>query len=289
MVRIVHASDFHFTGPHFQPELWERFKEWIGRNRPHLLVVTGDVTDDGYPQEYQVAKEYLDSLEVEYLVVPGNHDARNVGYEVFEEYFGPRWKVWRMDRVVILGGDSSEPDLDDGHIGRENYPLMREIFQQHAGDFTIFALHHHLLPIPGTGRERNIPVDSGDVLKILTEDQVDLVLSGHKHVPWAWRLEGTLFISAGTATTGRIKGKMGPSFMHLGINEKGALLTLEKVELAAPPFGSPPFPYPPSTQKGETPQGCGQARRKDPRIRDLRRKTYNQVIPGLSKSSSRME
>ena len=28
----------------------------------------------------------------------------------------------------------------------------------------VFILHHHLLPIPGTGRERNVVHDAGDTL-----------------------------------------------------------------------------------------------------------------------------
>ena len=44
-------------------------------------------------------------------------------------------------------------------------------------------------PMPGTGRERNIVNDAGDTLETLQRANVDLVLSGHKHVPYAWRLE----------------------------------------------------------------------------------------------------
>jgi Icc protein len=237
VVRIVHASDFHFTGPYFQEHLWEEFKRQMDRIQPHVLVVTGDITDEGYPHEYTVAKRYLCSLTVEKLVVPGNHDARNVGYEAFEEFFGPRWSAWERDGVVILGGDSSEPDIDDGHIGRENYQLMEDVL--HKEGFKIFALHHHLLPIPGTGRERNIPVDAGDVLKIITDAGVNLVLSGHKHLPWVWRLESTIFITAGTATTTRVKGKVNPSFIHIVVEEDGSIFAVEKVELPSGETKSP--------------------------------------------------
>ena len=37
------------------------------------------------------AREYLDKIECESMVViPGNHDSRNVGYVHFEELFGER-------------------------------------------------------------------------------------------------------------------------------------------------------------------------------------------------------
>ena len=44
-------------------------------------------------------------------------------------------------------------------------------------------LHHHLLPVPGTGRERNVVYDAGDAIECLQRAGVNLVLSGHKHVP----------------------------------------------------------------------------------------------------------
>ncbi len=80
MVRIIHASDFHFSGPYFQEDLWKKFSQHVKELKPDILVITGDITDDGYPHEYALVMDYLSSLGVETLVVPGNHDARNVGY-----------------------------------------------------------------------------------------------------------------------------------------------------------------------------------------------------------------
>jgi 3',5'-cyclic AMP phosphodiesterase CpdA len=79
-------------------------------------------------------------------------------------------------------------------------------------DVKIFMLHHHLLPIPGTGRERNIVNDAGDVLEVLVDCGVDLVLSGHKHVPYAWRLENMYVVNAGTVATLRLRGDTKPCY-----------------------------------------------------------------------------
>jgi len=229
MIRIIHASDFHFTGPYFSEGLWKQFSKKAAEISPDVIIVTGDITDDGYPHEYLVAKDRLDSLGPEVLVVPGNHDARNVGYEVFEQHFGPRWRVWQSKGLTILCGDSSEPDIDDGHIGRENYLRMEHVLNN--GEFRIFALHHHLLPVPGTGRDRNIPVDAGDALKILTSAKTDLVLSGHKHVAWSWKLESTVFLSAGTASTTRVKSSIPPSFYYIDVKVSEKDFEINKIEL----------------------------------------------------------
>jgi 3',5'-cyclic-AMP phosphodiesterase len=41
---------------------------------------------------------------------------------------------------------------------------------------------------------------------------VDLVLSGHKHVPYSWRLEDMLIVNAGTASTLRLRGNTRPCY-----------------------------------------------------------------------------
>lgn len=89
-----------------------------------------------------------------------------------------------------------------------------------GGKWRIMALHHHLIPIPGTGRERNIPVDAGDVLELVAELGVDMVISGHKHLPWVWRLNDTHLITAGTACSRRLKGRSYPSFNLFEISDK---------------------------------------------------------------------
>ena len=73
-------------------------------------------------------------------------------------------------------------------------------------------LHHHLLPVPGTGRERNIVNDAGDALECLQRAGVDLVLSGHKHVPYAWRLEDLFIVNAGTVSSSRLRGHGRPCY-----------------------------------------------------------------------------
>src|SRR5215204_6315788 len=149
------------------PDLMERAIMEINELEPEIVVCSGDLTAYGFKPEYAEAKTYLDRLDCRQLVVvPGNHDSRNVGYIHFEELFGDRNSVVHVNGVSIVAVDSTEPDLDHGHIGRSRYPWIQEQFSANA-DFRIFVLHHHLLPVPGTGRERNIVYDAGDTLEAL--------------------------------------------------------------------------------------------------------------------------
>jgi 3',5'-cyclic AMP phosphodiesterase CpdA len=120
--------------------------------------------------------------------------------------------VLRRDGVTVVAVDSSEPDLDHGQIGRGRYAWIEEQFAAEPSAFRIFVLHHHLLPGPGTGRERNVVYDAGDAIECLLRARVHLVLSGHKHVPYAWRLEDIFVVNAGTVSTLRLRGKTRPCY-----------------------------------------------------------------------------
>jgi len=218
-MRIAHISDLHVSSTYHVPEWGENVVNWINANDIDLVLVSGDLTMDGHAHEFDMARELIDRIGPPKMIVPGNHDAKNMGYQVFEEMFTTRKPFFESEEVSILGLDSSEPDIDDGHIGRHDHSLIKEKLSC-VGPSILF-LHHHIVPIPGTGRERNILTDAGDVLKVCIEAEVDLVLSGHRHLPWSWRINDTYFITAGTACTRRLKGRTGPSFNLITLEASG--------------------------------------------------------------------
>jgi 3',5'-cyclic AMP phosphodiesterase CpdA len=209
---IAHISDLHCGETYFEPNLLERAISEVNDLRPDIVVCSGDLTTFGFRHEYQLAREYVNKIECESLVVvPGNHDSRNVGYVHFEDLFGERNSVLRKGGVTIVAVDSTEPDLDNGQVGRGRYRWIEEQFTDESR-LRIFVLHHHLLPVPGTGRERNVVYDAGDVIECLQRAGVHLVLSGHKHVPYAWRLENLFVVNTGTVSSLRLRGNTRPCY-----------------------------------------------------------------------------
>jgi 3',5'-cyclic AMP phosphodiesterase CpdA len=209
---IAHLSDIHCGDPHFVPDLMERAIADINALEPDLVVCSGDLTTYGFKEEYAQARRYLDRLDCEsFVVIPGNHDSRNVGYVHFEALFGERNSVLRKDGVTVVAVDSTEPDLDHGQIGRGRYRWIEQEFADPAW-LRVFVLHHHLLPVPGTGRERNVVYDAGDAIECLQRSGVNLVLSGHKHVPYAWKLENLFVVNTGTVSSLRLRGNTRPCY-----------------------------------------------------------------------------
>jgi 3',5'-cyclic AMP phosphodiesterase CpdA len=230
MVTIAHISDPHVGSPHFIPNMLHRVIEELNELDPDAVVCSGDLTTEGYRQEYQAWLSYAERIAAPLYTVPGNHDSRNVGYLHFEELIGARnWSV-DVDGVRIVGADSSEPDLNEGMIGRGHYPWIRDEFTLSAA-LKIFVLHHHLIPIPGTGRERSTVMDAGDVLEVLVHAGAHLVLSGHKHVPYVWRLEDMYLASAGTCSSLRVRGHTKPCYNILEF-DRGEVTIFRKF-----PFG----------------------------------------------------
>ncbi len=226
---ICQISDIHCGSPYFIPDLLERSILEINDCDPTAVVVSGDLTDAGYRQEFEEAAEYVRRFECQNLmVIPGNHDSRNVGYIHFERLFGDRYSVIEFEGAIMVGADSSEPDLNDGRVGREHYDFIHESFANAGDRLKIFVVHHHLIPIHGTGRERNIVFDAGDVLELLADTGVDLVLSGHKHVPYCWRLENMFVVNAGTASTTRLRGNTRPCYNVIEIEDSSRVRVFRK-------------------------------------------------------------
>ncbi len=230
---IAHVSDLHCGSNYFIPSLAMRVVDELNELRPDVVVVTGDITDMGYAAEFKAARTIIELIDCpRKLILPGNHDARNVGDVHFEEHFGARNSEVAFDGVRLLALDSSEPDLDSGSIGRERHRWVEEHLSD-PDEFKVVCVHHHLVPVPGTGRERNIVFDAGDFLKVLATTGVDLVLCGHKHVPNVWRLEDLLIVNAGTACTTRVRGRVKPCYNVIEVQGDRVTVTLRH------PFGTP--------------------------------------------------
>jgi 3',5'-cyclic AMP phosphodiesterase CpdA len=224
VVTIAHISDPHVGSPYFIPNLMNRVIVELNELGPDAVICSGDLTNEGYRQEYKNWIAYAERIQAPTFTVPGNHDARNVGYLHFEELVGPRhWSV-DVEGVRIVGVDSSEPDINEGQVGRERYGWLREQFAVDR-ELKILVLHHHLLPIPGTGRERSTVMDAGDLLEELISAGVNIVLSGHKHVPYVWRLEDLYVANAGTVASLRLRGHTKPCYNVLDLGDDEVRIT----------------------------------------------------------------
>src|ERR687890_845189 len=232
-MRIVQMSDIHVGSGLFRPELLSSTIDETNSLQPDLVAVVGDLTMEGYRWVFEEAKEYLDRLECPNMVVGmGNHDSRNVGYRHFEDLFGMRELAVTVPipegEAKVVSLDSTKPDLDEGEVGREHYRWLDSEFRDWDQGPKILMIHHHILAVPGTGRDVNILQDSGDVMAILRELRVDIVLSGHRHVPYVWSISGVRVVHSGTASSMRVRGTMPPSYNVIDFDDRSVRITLKQ-------------------------------------------------------------
>ena len=217
--RIAHIWDLHCGGTYFEPNLLERAISEVNELRSRH----GDL--HRRPDDVRLQARVPDGP-----LVPRSDPLRLVRRDPREPRrperrlrplrgpFGERSSVLRKDGVAVVAVDSTEPDLDHGQIGRGRYGWIEEQFAAEPSHLRIFVLHHHLLPVPGTGRERNVVYDAGDALECLLRSGVHLVLSGHKHVPYAWRLENLFVVNTGTVSSLRLRGNTRPCYNVIEVN-----------------------------------------------------------------------
>jgi len=232
MTFIVHISDLHISNDTFNEGVYKEVANQINDLNPDMIILTGDITNNGYFLEFSKAIEYLSMLESPLFAVPGNHDARNVGYEVFENHIGElSWVLTKDEDLTVIGLDSSDPDVDRGHVGRPQQLWMENELNKCFIDsrFSIVAMHHHVIPVPKTGRERNVLSDAGDILQSLVENDVDIVMCGHKHVPHLWKMENTLFVNAGSLSSTKLRGNDLNSYNSYEITDDYIDIILNKV------------------------------------------------------------
>ncbi|MBA2440964.1 MAG: metallophosphoesterase [Rubrobacter sp.] len=242
-MRIVQMSDIHTGTPLFRPEMLDAAIEETNALAPDLVAVAGDLTTEGYRWEFEEAKSYLDRIECpNVVVIMGNHDAKNVGYRHFEDLFGLRSRSVTVPipegeaKVVAL--DSTKPDLAEGEVGRENYAWLDSELRGWDRGPRIAMVHHHILAVPGTGRDRNNLRDAGDVMAILRELKVDMVLSGHRHVPYVWSVSGVRIIHSGTVSSLRVRGIIAPSYNVIEFGTEKVAVNLRRPGEGEEPLAS---------------------------------------------------
>jgi len=201
----VHISDLH-CGPEFQSQVFEQAVKEINNLEPDVLVVSGDLTENGLISQYRQAKQELDKFECKRKVIcSGNHDYRSTGYLLFKEFFAGK-PILRYDGVVFVVISTARPERNEGEVGHRQVLWFEETLAKFNRLRKIAVIHHHLIQVPDTGPD-NIPVvDAGDTLRAILESKVGLVLSGHRHRPWRWNVGNTQIIHAGTLSSERTRG-----------------------------------------------------------------------------------
>lgn len=218
-MKIAHISDIHCNfGNDFNEKIFDKGVRLLNKYKSDFIFLSGDITTEGLLIEYDLAKEKLSMIRDKIHAVSGNHDERNLGYKLFPKYFGKQSFIHKYNELCLVGLSSSEPDKDDGRLGRERHNLIEKGLKNKK-PITVIGFHHHLIPVPNSGRENNIIEDSGETLDIILKYNIPLVLMGHRHVPYGVKIHNTLLINAGTFSSNRTRAFFGNTFNIIEIKD----------------------------------------------------------------------
>jgi len=237
-MRVAHCSDLHLLslagtrmldfankrwigglnlianrGRHYHPAVFEAMVADFNRSAIDHVVVTGDITNLAFEEEFRFARRHFDAIELgpaHVTVLPGNHDAyvaRGAEYfaEHFEAYHRPdpewmwpdneRWPVVRVrGDIAVIGVSTSLATpwfTAYGRIGETQLERLRNALldPRLAGRFRLVAIHHP----PAGARARSIVRglrDRDAFAAVLAEAGAELVIHGHEHLDLREELAG---------------------------------------------------------------------------------------------------
>jgi 3',5'-cyclic AMP phosphodiesterase CpdA len=196
----------------------------------HMLIVTGDITDDGHPVQFQNAFEALQPFNGKVFIAPGNHDFGAAGNfysreraHRFDEmlsiplrqggtFMGDNTPVVNIvkegdDRVALIALDTNLEtytpfDFACGAVEDEQLSTLDLILSDpsNAGAVKLLFFHHHPFV-------RDNPfMELRDARKLMRTiyGRVDALLFGHKHVYQKWENKGGIqFILASDNSPGK--------------------------------------------------------------------------------------
>lgn len=156
-------------------------------DRPDALLVSGDLTDNGAPAEYQRVRELLAPLDLQPHVLPGNHDLRGPLREAFGlPGEGEEPVSYAVDlgplRLVCL--DSIIPGAEGGSLDGGRVEWLDAALAEDPGTPTVLALHHPPLRTEIPTFERiGLSAESREALAevVARHPQVTRIVAGHVH------------------------------------------------------------------------------------------------------------
>lgn len=212
---IAHISDFHVFAHAPETSLVRpdaadaarRVVADIAAFSPGVdaVMFTGDLTDGGSAQDYDLLCDVLSPLSMPVFVVPGNHDRRDGMRGAFGQVLpfahGPFLDYEeRLGDLRILALDT----LKDGHVEGALRPAQLEwlqdrLAQPHHG-LTLILMHHPAFP-SGMAPLDHMALREGreDFAAVIAAHPGPLrILSGHIHRPFQTLWQGRLCAVGGS-------------------------------------------------------------------------------------------
>ncbi|WP_330183518.1 metallophosphoesterase [Nocardia sp. NBC_01503] len=187
MVLLAQLSDTHFNMGARNNERAERVMAFLAElpQRPDVIIVTGDIADEGDIEEYQQARAAL-VADVPVILLPGNHDDRgNMRSVLFgqDASYAPINQSHSVDGVTLALLDSSIPGKPEGLLEDSTFDFLTELLAAAPADERVLiAMHHPPVPVQSTVCDPIRLTNPDRLAEIVAgDDRILGVLTGHVH------------------------------------------------------------------------------------------------------------
>ncbi len=224
---LVHLSDLHFG--RVDRALLSPLARRVQALRPHLVAVSGDLTQRAKSAEFRDARRFLDALPGALLVVPGNHDIPY--YNVFQRFLQPLAKYRRYispevepafvdGEIAVVGVNTARSSVfKGGRINAAQIERARERLCRLPAGTTKVVVTHHPFDLPAgvdAGHHaRKLVGRARQAMEMFAACGADILLAGHLHASHTGDTGArykigdyaALVVQAGTATSVRGRGE----------------------------------------------------------------------------------
>tara|TARA_B100000678_G_scaffold256316_2_gene234618 strand:+ start:36630 stop:37442 length:813 start_codon:yes stop_codon:yes gene_type:complete len=250
VTRLIQIADIHFGRE--DPAAINAAGDLISSLDPDGLLVCGDLTQRGKRSEFEAAAEWLQSLEVPFISVPGNHDTPllNLFERVvspfirYEKRFSAMQPFETFGSVRVHGMNTSRgwqarKNWAEGSVDMEDLQSIierdRSVADETGGGNFGCLICHHPFRSPPTAPMQTRTRRGRRASKMLADSTIGLLLCGHVHTPSAniWGDDETgryLCLTSGTLST-RLRN-WPSSFNVLDFNDGCLTVTQQNFESA---------------------------------------------------------
>ena len=170
---------------------------WL-QPQPDLLLLTGDLSQDGTADSYQHLQTLLGALNIPTYWLPGNHDCIEVMEQSLTRFHADKAFERRGWRFLLL--NSQDPGCVEGRLSAESLNWLDRQLLLNSAVPTLVSLHHPPFAVHSTWLDTSILQNTAEFLEVLDRhSQVKLVVFGHIHQEFQQQRKGVTFL--GTPST----------------------------------------------------------------------------------------
>lgn len=172
--------------------------------RPDLVLITGDLVDEGALESYSVVKKLLTPLKPPVYIVPGNHDHKTQLRQIFPDHAylnrtveegGKNYICFTIEDfpVRIIGLDTVTPGDHGGGMGPARLAWLDKTLSDRPDAATLIFMHHPPFASAIGHMDMEFFANRKEFSAIISKNSnVERVLCGHVHRPVFRRFAGTI-------------------------------------------------------------------------------------------------